>query len=77
MCVLALLSFVFLLPQAKQREQLMLEQERQNNLSNEVESIKATLGKVATELAQTLAQNENARGILDDKRKRLDAARRK
>ncbi len=62
-------------PQGKQREQLLAEQRRQDELNNEVEAIKATLGKAATELSQSISGNEAARTALDDKRRRLDAAR--
>jgi hypothetical protein len=48
--------------QAKQREVYLRETQRVNDLGNDVEATKATLGKAATELAQRSAQNE---GVLN------------
>jgi hypothetical protein len=49
---------LFVTHQAKQREVYLRETQRVNDLSNDVEATKATLGKAATELAQKSAQNE-------------------
>lgn len=54
--------------QAKQRDVLGREQKRQEELANQVELVKATLGKAATELAQKTAENKGAREDLDHKR---------
>ncbi|GFR48534.1 hypothetical protein Agub_g10430 [Astrephomene gubernaculifera] len=61
----------------KQRDLLSREQVRQEELSNQVELIKATLSKAATELAQRTAENRGAREELDHKRQKLDAARKR
>ena len=42
-----------------------------------METIKSTLAKAATELAQRTAQSSQAKLDLDEKRKRLDAARKR
>lgn len=62
---------------AKQRDALLREQTKLGDLNNEVEAVRATLAKTAAELAQKSASNEAARTGLDDKRGRLDAARKK
>ncbi|GLI65004.1 hypothetical protein VaNZ11_008430 [Volvox africanus] len=62
---------------AKQRDVLSREQSRQEELANQVELIKATLSKAATELAQRTAENKGAREELDQKRQKLDAARKR
>ncbi len=54
--------------QAKQRDVLGREQKRQEELANQVELVKATLGKAATELATKTAENKGAREDLDHKR---------
>jgi chromosome segregation ATPase len=62
---------------ARQREAYMGEQQRLGEINNQVETIKSTLAKAATELAQATAQSSQAKSDLGDKRARLDAARKR
>ncbi|KAG2422661.1 hypothetical protein HXX76_015898 [Chlamydomonas incerta] len=61
----------------KQRDVLAREAARSEELNNQVELIKATLSKAATELAQRTVENKQAREDLDAKRQKLDAARKR
>lgn len=61
----------------KQRDTYLQEQIKLDEFNNLVESIKTTLGKTATELAQKTAQSTQAKQDLDDKRRHLDAARKR
>jgi len=61
----------------KQRDLYLREMRKLDELSNQVEAIRATLAKTATELGNCTAENEGARMALDLQRKRLDAARSK
>ncbi|KAG2493473.1 hypothetical protein HYH03_008290 [Edaphochlamys debaryana] len=61
----------------KLRDLLAREQTRQEELGNQVELVKATLSKAATELGQRTVENKQAREDLDKKRQRLDAARKR
>ena len=63
--------------QSKQRDACLAEQKRLDEFNNQVETIKSTLSKAATELAQRTAQSSQAKLDLDEKRQRLDAARKR
>lgn len=56
---------------------LQREQARAEEFSNQVELLRATLAKAATELSQKATENKAARTNLDAKRQKLDAARKK
>ncbi|PNH02795.1 Coiled-coil domain-containing protein 39 [Tetrabaena socialis] len=62
---------------AKQRDLLTREQARQEELTNQVELVKATLSKAATELSQRTVENKQAREDLDHKRRKLDTGRKR
>lgn len=66
-----------IVPQGKQRDMLQREQGRAEEYTNQVELLRATLAKSATELAQKAVENKSARVNLDAKRQKLDAARKK
>lgn len=76
-CLIALPLYAGLHSQAKQREQYLAEQQRLDEYNSQVDTIKNTLTKAATELAQATAQTAQAKQDLDEKRKRLDAARKR
>ncbi|GAX79427.1 hypothetical protein CEUSTIGMA_g6868.t1 [Chlamydomonas eustigma] len=62
---------------AKQRDACLSESKRLEEFNNQVETIKSTLSKAATELAQRTAQSTQAKQDLDEKRQRLDASRKR
>lgn len=61
----------------KQRETLQREQKALDRYLDEVELLKAQLSKAANDLATKSIENQEARGELDAKRRRLDVARKR
>ncbi|MEW5311178.1 MAG: hypothetical protein WDW38_002914 [Sanguina aurantia] len=62
---------------AKAREAFAKDQERVNEHGNQVDLIRATLAKAAAELSEQTHEAGAARTDLDDKRRKLDAGRRR